>query len=1409
MKKRKENSSTRTNEKSGSGMDDALTLETGSGNNTVTHGLMVDTFARSVPTGIIPFYVRDTIFRAWHGMNGRRVDYTAPTLPWYAYDGFDGTTDSVAHRLAVTVQDAEQWGIGNQTNAFGMYADMPLNPATMARWSFWRYDPLASELDPSMALEPQAYALDAFSQLFGESAMFHFGFLADVDKEYHRLRGIGPLGRLDEQSSEYEAWYHVYHYWRNQLDVAYLQGSDPLVVLPQHLYDANWTIADVLAELYAMMTTTGGELLPDIIITGKGLSRAANSITLGVQEDPAYHDADGNVRFYFPYMENLTDVISVSSPVNGMMMRVPTPFSDTGQDMTGFNGRTTSEVKTSITAAPIRVNGIWEMYAADTHALNTEESWYGHMRSAHEALPATGTRPVGLIPDIATADLDNTGQVLSDFMTIRSLPTTGYMDGHHYWSGHTLNFVEMIKFAQEIGRAIEPEVLNTLIYPMGVVGDAGTFVRRPAGATARHVDELYNLYESGFSFNENPARLYTAAHLGPTNHVLEAGDLNLAGVPLESRIGTRYVSVRERYWTPTAVDNADATLIAASFFPNTRLDVTLYRNLDVQGLAAYDEERLRAFVSRTLGNVTSMRTKVEKPIYLPAGKSGPETVYASGVGAGATQLVVEMVMALAGGAPRFGLGHAGWTDISTDGSFADGDGEFVNRAEANEAINNSLLYTPFTADVDSHWWDQLSMTGLVGTGFYAPAGYDSNHPWVPSLGSQAPYALSQMGIGGLHSPTLALFNMGGNSGYPDVYPFVGWTDLESRLLVGSHPRAVFGTEKTPFHSVITSTMGGSRYWSYGARLRTGSGSNQVIKVVDDALVSSGSSVSQDDVSEYTLFIVPEMVRFTLGDRTYNVNIADPSELFENNGAGGVTIQPSDRTMTFSLWDGWINFNDGSTDWGTNTNSSSAWRGVTSNGTWSANYLRELAGGSFATSANYAANIRRMVPNKTLSEVCQAAFQLGSVLYGESEAWSNDVADYSVDVTVNEYYGLSQPYSGQTQKAVGSFSAGTAGPVTGDGGSPLPYFASTVFHLNPRGATSEELTDTIRGIEVSAPFESAGLSPLEAQLTPLHQAGTTWEYIGTDSIQNEGLRLPYSSGSAMQTIATTVFGVDGRSQWAMMGGRWGDVSVSMDGTDDHFSQTPEWGSPYTTSPMNVPSTNGNWFTSFPMGRTCYPEAGGVGANFAAYFGLPGNRIYNTYGQGNTWGYSKLSSHSAVSIATWASQRLDTEVTYRSVAVDDLGAQLTFVYPDDPKYKMMYRPWRRIADASIMKELRRIFANDGEDVSFSAGALGIKTIGTTGQFRFAELLDAGQPETFILEQATSKTRLTSPSYRSVLTFTKQSLLDPAEQRHTIPDAVDELNQGVLALGVGHKSGVGGEVLTRQTIRDLQLGRQYQSM
>jgi hypothetical protein len=158
----------------------------------------------------------------------------------------------------------------------------------------------------------------------------------------------------------------------------------------------------------------------------------------------------------------------------------------------------------------------------------------------------------------------------------------------------------------------------------------------------------------------------------------------------------------------------------------------------------------------------------------------------------------------------------------------------------------------------------------------------------------------------------------------------------------------------------------------------------------------------------------------------------------------------------------------------------------------------------------------------------------------------------------------------------------------------------------------------------------------------------------------------------------------------------------------------------------------------------------------------------------------------------------------------GSQSTYLYPDDPQHKMLYRPWRSIVDAAVAKELRYTFLNTGDDVAFAAGPLGIRTIGEPKPFRFEELVNAGEADQFILEKASSKTRMVDPSNRSILTFAKVSLLDPTSLRHVIVDVATLINADSMPRAMSHAASAGGTaVYTRSTIRDIQAGRQLQRL
>lgn len=1375
-----------SNDKSSSGGDDALSLETGTG-SVVTHGVATDTFTRSIPTHIIPYYVRHTLFQAWPGMSGRRLNLQATTLPWYSYDasatGANAVQDSVAGRLVVTTQEAEQWGNGNQSNSFALYADMPFNPASVARWSFWRFDPIASELDPAMALEPQAYALDAFSQLFTESASFHFGYLADIDKEYHRLRAIGPLGRFDDASSEYEAWYRLYHYWRDELETAYL-GPNGLVRLPQHLRDGNWTIQDVLDELYAMMMDGSGNFLTDIVITAKGYNRGLSGITLGVQDDAAYHDSDGNVRFYHPYMQS-GSTTNVVNRARSAIIQNERSTSDTDRYWVGaqnFNAAADPQTQSAVSAHQSipYVDGIWDFYAEDSNVdYLSQDGWQYHVNSVFTSQTLHGQPQVGPYGSFFSRTL--TAGVLDDFLTIRDLPRNGTLGSRRYWSGHTLNFAQMILFAREIGQAIEPQVLETLIYPMGVISDPANFVRKPAGATLRHMDELYNLYESTSSFNENPARTYTAAHLGPTSHVLPQGQLTLRGMPITTLQSGVAVTARERYWSPSLIGNSTASQIASAFFPGTVLDVSMFRRLDIEELAAFDNPALRALVSRMLGNVPSMRTKIERPVYLPAGKSGPEATYASGLGMGAHQMVLEMVNALAGAAPRYGLGHGGFTDVA--GTVSQ-DGEhmvtFINRLAANEASDEmmNVFIGRSGMSEDAHLASTLLPQGSLDVDEFTLDG-----PGLSPVWGQGPVA---------NRPASFTSSFGDQqaAGYSG--------DMDMDLYEATFARGIFGGLRTPMHTVRHEALSMPFQMSWGNVV---SNSNVAFLAPANTCYVPGPNNTRDRAT-YRSYEYPVSLTFT---RTVDGATSTFVVPCKPNGHTSTSAYDLLSYSPGAPGNPILNVGDTIHGWvrkypahglGPETNV----RFLTSNGAWRSQFTALLGE---APNTDAAANIISYVPDMSITELISQAFAAGCVLNENTSGWSNDLKDYdSVEVNMAHSVGIQQGFFGQTLAAAPQ-PDGTIAAFDFVGGSgPIRPLGTYAHSFTFRDATAGELAISRAEFNVQSTHTSTGMSPLQTQLEIIHEDGVAAVYAGSgghappgySNVPGYNNRLSLTTQNVLGVHGASIFGLSPSNPRTQLGGSWSTpISVLT------ISEEPKMftvGTAASGLESNLPAATANNTLAAPWARLSMPNMDAL-----QRFALPA-----TSSQASAW------------IEDWSDQTLGYRYALRpdatsclrmqSMANHEMATQLTYVYPDVPEYKMTYRPFRVIADASILKELRMIFANDGEDVSFMGGPLGIKVIGTPGQFRFADLLDAGQPETFLLEMATSKTRLISPSFRSVLTFTKVACIDPQKQRHSIPDAVDELNQGLMSKGVMHKGDYrGSPVLTREVIRDVQLGRQFQ--
>jgi len=143
-------------------------------------------------------------------------------------------------------------------------------------------------------------------------------------------------------------------------------------------------------------------------------------------------------------------------------------------------------------------------------------------------------------------------------------------------------------------------------------------------------------------------------------------------------------------------------------------------------------------------------------------------------------------------------------------------------------------------------------------------------------------------------------------------------------------------------------------------------------------------------------------------------------------------------------------------------------------------------------------------------------------------------------------------------------------------------------------------------------------------------------------------------------------------------------------------------------------------------------------------------------------------------------------------------------------MLYRPWRNIVDAAVAKELRLTFLNLGDDSELKSGILGVQTVGTPKPFRLEELIEADEAQQFILEKSSGKTRMVDPSHRSILTFSRASLLDPSSHRHVLVDEAIAVNSQLSGAGAKHMSAATGEIVYhRDLIRMLQVGRQNQKI
>lgn len=1363
--------------------DDASTTEVRSGSSPLIHGVVVDGFKRSRPTNLQAFHVRKAL-----------MEFNDGSLPWYDPESTFSTggtsVDSVSTRLSVSVKDANDWLHSNvlsvrAASRFSNYADVPLNEEYHRRLNFFAYVPDAAELDESFQFEAQMFAVDEFSQLFSESCTFHFGFLADLDMEYHRLRAAGAVGMFNE-SSEYSPWYHAYHFYRDMIEDTYLtpvNGGSPLIQLPVGAINSNWRIIDVLAEIERLMAPDGSNLLPDIRLSQKGVARGHSSVALGLQTEEAYADADGNSRFYFPWMEvdgtvaqTVTTVERVPSFVSGWTQSTgaahPADFGNAGQNP-GDQGYVSHTFQTNYLpdSAGFTFDSMdSEPFDGLTNYLNLDAEYSTSMLALIEH-HFGGVSVAPAVLDGAWVDLD--------LSLIRDLPgpsgmhtvagTGGAADVNvAYWSGHNLNLVQLIQLARRIGRSLEPEVAEALLPSFGQVTSLDMLKTRSTGMTSRFNDTLYNLYAGKFSFNENPVRTYTAAHLGPSDIKLPQGELTLEGVPIHTAVNGETLTAREKYWTPTTLvsgannDGATISAIMGAHLAGARMDFGLLGELD---LASADARSLSRFegintslLTRLLGTNSSMYTKSEKPVMLPAGKAMAEAVYASGVGVGTLQLVVELLLGSVGGEPRFGLGHSGFTDLKVVS------GNLVPRiTEARDAsvlasreVYNDIADAISDAPGGSPVSDLLLRADLQDTG-------TPGQPGVLDRVTGEYAGLSQAALTPTRQVTTYL-ESGAYTAHPGLLYRKGSKILGNSIL-----------EESPMHH--------RAQWGYLAM--EGPAAN-----FDAAAVLPASS------SGFNFVVTPRSV--TIGNITVDLleNDADMPRI-RAYGSGGLTAGTAVTGEPVIV--------------------------TTSPGTTRLHLAVPMND----------VGVGVVCPTATPLQYVMAAIQ--NIVHSGVDELPEFDANGELSISMNVEAGIS------TTSTTVLFSHGDEHGLYGDIDTYTDYFSSDDwnFTLVKSGEDAARLFPPIAREEWEGTFNpSIGKSfdlPISSELLDRYELmfeGVTNLDVQpgqlSDAMENVVWEAP-TQGTFADLIANTLVGWQPPLE---EGDVFSTQSHSFFTTSERIvtsaGAVEDLRSVMTFEPLTLQAylNQDIWpgyrvFGSTTSGlQVMHTAPGGSDAQMGTRNGQAGgvntSMVTDEWGrfleQATSTGYragphDHEDSNRAGSYAIFAAdnERGNNAPVLTQLTPLDSMMQATLIYPDDPEHKMLYRPWRNIVDAAVAKELRYTFLNLGDSSDFSAGELGIEVIGDPKEFRFSELLRADRANVFLMEKVSTKTRMVNPDHRSIMTFTKTSTQDPTTRRHMIADATRLFNSNTEGKGLLYAASGSKLIYNRANIRDLQLGRQ----
>jgi hypothetical protein len=844
-----------------------------------------------------------------------------------------------------------------------------------------------------------------------------------------------------------------------------------------------------------------------------------------------------------------------------------------------------------------------------------------------------------------------------------------------------------------------------------------------------------------------------------------------------------------------------------------------------------------------------MLTKVEKPVILKAGVASPDAAYASGIGMGGLQLIVEMLTSAMGGKPTFSLGHNGFIDwiptANPDGTDDDEDIHYPRSrhegAQTNvpvyaytcdtDEIGKLLLTSGFNAFKNISDFTSLVMDVPLGT---TDTAEDYTKDIVDNLKlSMAPVASIRTMMDSPNNTIGGPVFVAANETHMaattviEKTPFTAtdaWgvlsvpevdadTDLEGATMdLFNQVHYVYGTDLFMMSAPQEITLSsGSDSVTIDPGFTTSIASGSVSGAMRcpspqfyEALNNGGFITSDNnDGSEFgraqsnVTEVAPTMddgyviVQATPGEH----GAADRVKPINMPGAVGrmrylaPAASPADfikaaileRLENAPSTNNWLAKNSSTT-----LDSST---GVT---TTTLDFNMKIAKWGQWSTTGLPVNVGTIFSGGGLSGMDNVVY-LGEMEVSGKITIDDATREMSSITGINgNFKGVRSQFAGDDVALLGTLKSNSrchveiTSPCTmsalGYSGSHEPSSSPSVQPVT--GEHVRNVFNSHLGERVSLDTEYLFVIPTKPASDSARVTwGDSYSLIGETSVQ--GARVPGLWTSPHFTITHSA---DAVSQAPMVSPGWLDMAGSA--TDSSNSAVA----------IGVDTNYGVYQWQVPgLQLTTLNSASGASA---ALLSLNSNWHNGVLADGST-PFVRVARMGPSSSAT-------TSVT--AYAGPD-GSSATYVIPDKPENRMIYRPWRVLADAAIAREQKMLFMLTHENLAAAAGAFGLPVYGDKSKFRLAQMhydVPGDAVLQYILEKSSGKTRLVDSSNRGMLTFSKVSLVDPTDQSHLLPDLVKDLNDGQYERGNRHKmSSEGKLVYARDLIREIQLGRQRQKM